>query len=510
MTKLRVCAVILLIVSSSIFTSQAQAGANTNRLIVWSDMYEGDLEENLIYRLDATGGHPCPHLEIETTCNPKTSNLEIKNVLSPCEFSGPECISQIWIESADGSLHVGKYMGERKTASKEYSWDDNSIPGVGIAHSSNLYQFDGVAFPEGNLFEVIPLQTYSLSGGHSARPTNLSVKIRPVFLKSQTQNQEESCLENSLYKGQPSDFGPCWKEVPTNDYKFKVKFKFPKSPLGWITGRVSNIAIENSEGSFTISGKATQVATIEKNFNQNVPAENARWAQYASTIGFGGWELGYSTSLVNPPDSMDFYLKLLRNFSEFDKATALKNKWVVNFSWLSDIDPLGGKCSRDSIIGYAGSNAMTFSSQIPRFNSLDQSMDYLVAAPHFLPNDNLNYGHYELLITSKVAKCLWGLNQLPQVASISIVGEDGTKKIATTTFQEIGGFARFDASGFTFSKATIKVNLNFGSQTSVPPLTKSPHSGEATSKLLKCVKKSRILLIKSAPFKCPAGYSIKK
>jgi len=88
------------------------------------------------------------------------------------------------------------------------------------------------------------------------------------------------------------------------------------------------------------------------------------------------------------------------------------------------------------------------------------SLNYKVAALHFEKDGVTPFiGQYNLILRSDIAQCLYGVSDSTKEASVSVTGEDGVAKAATTAFTYSNGWFSFSAKGFTHSAPTIKVKL---------------------------------------------------
>jgi hypothetical protein len=145
----------------------------------------------------------------------------------------------------------------------------------------------------------------------------------------------------------------------------------------------------------------------------------------------------------------------------------------------------------------------------PTFNQADQTLDYKVMSPHYLPDGSEFKGSYDLLIKSDVARCIYGFSNAPISASVSIVSSDGTAQVATTVVNEKDGWLTLSAKGFTFSAPTLRVKL---SQKADPAPAKVEPTPTATPKAaakkitISCVKGKVVKKVTAVKPSCPAGY----
>ena len=133
-------------------------------------------------------------------------------------------------------------------------------------------------------------------------------------------------------------------------------------------------------------------------------------------------------------------------------------------------DPVIQKCSKTDagISGFVSTNSTMFLLEPPSFNKESQSLDYKVAAPHYDRNGKENIGRYNLVLDSKVARCIYGFTAAPIQASVSILNTDGTQQISTSTINEKNGWLYLSVNGYTYSAPTLKVKLSQEAETPTP------------------------------------------
>jgi hypothetical protein len=184
----------------------------------------------------------------------------------------------------------------------------------------------------------------------------------------------------------------------------------------------------------------------------------------------------------------------------------------TNDKWTQCYQQNGGKLS-----GVVSTNATQYIAGPPTFDETSQSLDYKVAAPHFLPNGDVFQGTYNLQISDTLARCLYGFSTAPISATVSVISVDGAAKIATTVIKDSGGFLQLSAAGFTFSSPTIRVKL-FQEVTASSTSTKKD-AGTTTTKVpavktapttITCLKGKLSKKVTGVTPKCPTGYTLKK
>jgi hypothetical protein len=138
---------------------------------------------------------------------------------------------------------------------------------------------------------------------------------------------------------------------------------------------------------------------------------------------------------------------------------------------------------------------MMYNGVVPDFKG--GQLVYKVAGLHYLPDGkSLVEGTYDLLMRSDVARCLYGFSKAPISATISVVGEGGENRVATTVVSEKDGWLKLAAYGFNFSSPTISVKL---SQAAAP----------VKKTTITCVKSKLTKKVTAVGPKCPSGYKKK-
>jgi hypothetical protein len=201
------------------------------------------------------------------------------------------------------------------------------------------------------------------------------------------------------------------------------------------------------------------------------------------------------------------WLEMFRDLAN-DRASGESVVWS-----LSTIDGISNNvCLADSsrVLGIVTTNATVYDGNVPSFNGGE--LQYKVAGMHYRPDGkSLSQGTYDMVMRSDTARCLYGFSEAPIKASISVLSNEGSAQVATTSSGERDGWLYLSAKNFTFSTPTIKVKLS----QEVPPTSPAqvaekskPEAslGKRESKKVLCVKGSKTLTLKSKKSKCPKGY----
>ena len=178
-----------------------------------------------------------------------------------------------------------------------------------------------------------------------------------------------------------------------------------------------------------------------------------------------------------------------------------------------------GTDSVSSLIGLVTTNSLTYSAGPPKYT--DGFLNYKVAGLRKNPDDTTFQGSYDLVMSSKIARCIYGFEgSAPLYATVSVINSDGGETtLATESVKEDGGWLRLKARGFTFSSPTLKIKLTQNSPTA--PTQAAPTANIATSAPVKvtnaapvpakkisitCVKGKLTRKVSGAAPKCPTGF----
>jgi hypothetical protein len=178
-----------------------------------------------------------------------------------------------------------------------------------------------------------------------------------------------------------------------------------------------------------------------------------------------------------------------------DKASANPWLWTLNSMNAGGGTDNVAKCLNDSsgLAGVVTTNATMYIDGPPQFDKKQGVLNYKVASTHFQPDGStLNKGTYDLVMSSKVARCIYGFTSAPVSATVSVTSADGSPDIATTVVGERNGWLSLGAYNFTYSNPNIAVKLM------------QSGTGKSTAKSITCVKGTSTKAVTTAT--CPAGY----
>ena len=164
--------------------------------------------------------------------------------------------------------------------------------------------------------------------------------------------------------------------------------------------------------------------------------------------------------------------------------------------------------SEGKIDGILATNATQFSPTPPIYIESSQELSYQLAAPHLIrPNEDFK-GTYSLVVSEKLAHCIWGKSLTNASARVSILNSDGKTSVVSQSLNKRSGFYYFDVNGFGFSAPTIRIKLTQEAVADSP----TPKIAIASPKkmvTITCAKgkiSKKITALKPA---CPTGYKKK-
>jgi hypothetical protein len=166
--------------------------------------------------------------------------------------------------------------------------------------------------------------------------------------------------------------------------------------------------------------------------------------------------------------------------------------------------------SSGKIDGILATNATQYSPTPPIYIEDSQELSYQLAAPHFKSSNEEFKGSYSLVVSEKLAKCIWGNSPTNASARISILNSEGTSSIVTQSLKQQSGFYYFNINGFGFSAPTIRIKLTKDAvgTASTPSATPTIAAVKpaASKKVISCAKGKVTKKVTGTKPKCPSGY----
>jgi hypothetical protein len=461
-----------------------------------------------------------------------------------------DCISTITATTSDGKVHEGTFV-EDFPGTTQYSFDGSRELNLPTGSSSFIVDIATAPHSQGSKYLVISgLDGRKGLGEKTFKIDTFRTGIFAVTTVTGSYNPPRSLTSPSnfeflgvpAFQRVPGDntsggIAKCAQTTTTRcalawplplDVDFALTMKLKTKVEGWLHGRLRDVgaSIENSTSGnqvLRITGKPVNVPIVYAWFPL-ATAPKAVLDYYATDPRI--LTAGTSFGAAGTPQASilkDYIDYQERSFPEAlawytglgDTAPHAGTAW--SFSSVEN-KYIKGNCttSSDSLSGIVTTNSNMFVAQPPTFNTADQTLDYKVASPHFLPDGSVFKGSYNLSIRSEFARCIYGFTKAPIAASVSILSSDGTSQVATTVISERNGWITLAAEGFTFSSPTLKVKF---SQAAEPVVTPSPTATPSPSASAKAAtpKKTTITCVKGKTTKkvtaikptCPTGYKKK-
>ena len=471
-------------------------------------------------------------------------------LLGPCtDKVSVDCVSSLTVTKSDGTTVSGKVSNEftsynpqgfigdpsvnLPTSGSSFVYDIPELPHAGGTKYLVVAQLDGrkdvdrAKFAEPNLqLGIFAVSFINGSFNPNTTPSDLTPGGRgpngePAALAiGRNHPHLEQCIQQSRTQ--------CAIPYPLPlDANFSLSIKLSSKINGWLHGRVSGASAElttNADGStqFQVTAKPVVVPMVGlfSKKSELTPELNTYYTNIPKPMG----GTGVCKDFTDTPqclrqqtgfgdEGMKEFLLWLAMMKE--KAIAAPTQWSIRT--INEGGDLDRSCYQNnkSVSGIVMTNATNYISGPPVFNTSTQTLDYKVAAPHYLPNGEIFRGSYDLLIDSKVARCLYGFNNAPIQASISVVTADGVEQASTTSVEEKNGWIHLYAQGFTFSNPTLRVKMTQAALATptVKPTESSAQSAPAikpaaksVQKTITCKRGKSIKKITGQNPKCPNGY----
>ena len=464
--------------------------------------------------------------------------------LAPCQSlkaiqeKESDCINFIEVKNGSGEWVKGKFLNfvpAKWTGNSEVEFSDEVVNFKGVEKLSipngsraAIWDFPGVSHSGGSDFLFsFDFSSGAVNGVPGWDQSTIQTFLNPVSIvdkftpgkgsgsTSITDDTRGTCIQNAerIYclKGQPFP----------KDLRFRVQIKLNalKSALqsrSWFFGTAINPSYEQKTDPsdknsilLTLQGDPIHVQVPELNIPRDrsiVEAYATSWLTELEKLKFYGPSMitkvvdsMMSSAYGDGQDATNQYsTRAFKGIEPFLKYATIEERSGWGFSTLGAVpgtSPYYQKfmsCPVENKIGgLVSSNATATEPGPPIFNSTDGTLEYRVAAPHTKANGDLNIGTYSVSIGNTTAKCLWGSNFKNARASVSMVSDDGTTQIATSTFTSDENGLRFYVSGFHYSSGAIKIKLT---------------TSKSKSVTITCKKGKVVRSVSGANPKCPPGF----
>jgi hypothetical protein len=442
-----------------------------------------------------------------------TGNVSYKSVIKSCiDAADINCIEGVYAQNGSGSESLGVLdQLYPLRGSQDFQSPSTDVPAGG---PSSIFNFVGTPHAQGNKYAVtVTLTGRKLADGTVESPSFFA-SVTPVSLVTTTcdtnfngdgngycmdsesggvavdrdggyrcimwDNTESNTDSDEKITYGGGDVSTCAKKhaFPV-DTKFKINVRLKQTPKGWFHGRMNSpeISLTTTDGINYLSIKAGAVGvptvgasgpfeslsqTVKDWFTQNCGQAQDRKCGTRYDVQDWSNPLYRNAEMTPNPYSVSSFSQL-EMWKEFynDSAGAVPTNW--NVRTLADTEMASAsKCVTDAsgISGVVTTNSTSYSQGPPTYTAETGTLDYQVAAPHYLNDGKTEFlGDYNLLVREDVAQCLYGFTGTELTSSMSVVDTTGSPKQATTSLTLENGFYKFSASGFTFSAPTIKAKM---------------------------------------------------
>lgn len=354
--------------------------------------------------------------------------IEPMQLITDCETSkSGTCILAIYVTDEIGKRVKAKLTG------RTLPWNQQYSPISVLKGDVEEYAVEGITFTGQAQNLLTPLITYFPIGNTDCFYTPcvegkeyIQVNISPSRLTPTTG-------QRMTYPSGDSDLRCGTKEKPDYCYaprefgqelEFEYHLRLPEDfTYNYIRGRgVSKFSFSKSSDSLNINGRI---------YRKNVfIAKASRYSSY----GVAGADID-QTHPAYEIDTPDFTLWG-------------KNSKIVNSF---------GSCKTLYGISVVSN---TFSTDVPRWDPIESSLNVQIHGPHFKSNGTVNIAFFQARITKALAKCLWGVDlQNASQAKISLTYEDGTSVIATVSSAIERDQYVMSASGMHLSSPIVSMKI---------------------------------------------------
>ena len=466
------------------------------------------------------------------------------------------CVSQVFATNSAGKRVVGKFV-ENFPGTTKYTYPGDSTVGLPTGASSFIVDFPEIPHVGGTTYLVVAylqgargfgeakfeIENFNsaifavskVSGIFSMPKPEMNIRsdhklggrqlTAGGFSSDQSLQRRSACVKTA-----PSECAVAWP-LP-RDVSFGYTLKMTERIKGWFHGRLFDAQAEiisSTDGQqlLTVQGRPSLIPGIFAWFKKDAyptPLMNFYATQPKTYVDASGLGWPSNSGVSNGSDGLPYSIMKegfgydeggFREVSAWidavgDKATYAQSVWSVR----SMESQQYANCMKgsDSLSGMVTTNSTMYVGSPPVFNTVEQTLDYKVMSPHYLPDGSEFKGSYDLLIKSDVARCVYGFSNAPISASVSIISSDGTSQVATTVVGERNGWLTLSANGFTFSAPTVRVKLSQKAEPApakVDPAPVAAPKPAAKKTTISCVKGKAVRKVTAVKPVCPTGFKKK-
>jgi hypothetical protein len=455
-----------------------------------------------------------------------------------------DCIENLRLVKPNGEVVKAVFSTYMPQTPKE-AFKGDPTKGLPSGWNPSIWTFPGVTHEGGNEFLVFPgIYTWNALNSDPSKHLQLFVNIFPISRVASTLSHKPAQMftrsTGEIVRGHQIQSDDCGLWL--GDFECAKPWSFPEGIRlgltvktsgaldGWIHGRITEpsiFAAKNGTGvTIEVEAGTTNVPVfgIWKKYSEVKPEtkeilDSLRGKQKGRIYNDRDNKI-WDQSGVIPYEKLviqhdlDNYTE--NTFKEFlawlsesdDKALATKSQWALYTRQDQSTSPVA-VCSaaNDGVDGIVSTNATNYLSEPPIFDEATKSLNYKVASPHLNKSGNINFGSYDLIIASKLARCIYKYSTAPLQASVSVVNSSGEQQITTSTLTEKNGWLRLSVKGFTYSSPTLRVKLTQESEKPAATPVAKPVAAKKTT--ITCVKGKTSKKVTAVKPVCPAGFKKK-
>jgi hypothetical protein len=385
--------------------------------------------------------------------------------------------------------------------------------------ASNLFEFR-LSSTESYTIDISPEARYEIKNGE-LKESYLEFRAVPTRIAPEIPIQRELYGTSECISPFLTDACHLAYTLPA-EFQLRVRLLTVESPQGWVNGRILKPEIRYTPVAgmteIFLSGRFLLTPSVSKRYFYSNLADRDIWGRLSPFLG-ASWDMVCGG---NPPrvcgsagpgllaTNIFSYTQAAKIDPDLNKATALNQKLTASFHW-KPVGLLSDKpqCEADGLAGFIGSNALTFEGVAPRFNPRTQTLDYKVSSPHLMPNGKTFEGVYELIVSRKLADCIWGTGTVKVKAWVQVLSDQNSLKVHTSTTRETPESIALSVYGFNYSESTVSLRLERDIPAVMPEVQLPAVVPNIKPRSIVCVtikKPTKLKRVTGFNPRCPKGY----